>query len=132
MHYVDEGSGRPVVFVHGNPVWSFMFRNQIKALSPTNRCIAPDLLGFGLSDKPHDWSYLPAEHAAHLDAFLESLDLHDVTLVIGDWGGPIGISYALGHPDRIHSIVVSNTWMWSVSRQIKFRLFSGFTGGPIG
>lgn len=132
MHYVDEGSGRPIVFLHGNPVWSFMFRNQIKSLSLTNRCIAPDLLGFGLSDKPHDWNYLPAEHATIIDAFLESLDLLDVTLVIGDWGGPIGISYALKHPDRIRSIVASNTWMWSVSRQIKFRLFSSFTGGPIG
>lgn len=120
------------MFLHGNPVWSFMFRNQIKSLSLTNRCIAPDLLGFGLSDKPHDWNYLPAEHATIIDAFLEGLDLHDVTLVIGDWGGPIGISYALKHPDRIRSIVASNTWMWSVSRQIKFRLFSSFTGGPIG
>lgn len=132
MHYVDEGEGRPIVFVHGNPVWSFMFRNPVKALRASHRCIAPDLLGFGLSDKPHDWSYLPSEQAAMLEALLESLDLTDVVLVLGDWGGPIGISYALRHPDRVRGLVVSNTWMWSVRRQLKFRLFSAFVGGPIG
>lgn len=132
LHYVDEGSGRPVVFVHGNPTWSFMFRHQIKALAPTHRCIAPDLLGFGLSDKPHDWSYLPSEQAAKLEELLDSLDLHDMTLVVGDWGGPIGIAYALRHPERIRDLVVSNTWMWSVNHQLKFRLFSGYQGGPMG
>jgi haloalkane dehalogenase len=132
MHFVDEGAGRPIVFVHGNPAWSFMFRHQIKALAGTHRCIAPDHIGFGLSDKPHAWSYLPSEHAANLEALLESLDLHDLTLVIGDWGGPIGISYALRHPDRIRDILVSNTWMWSVRSQVKFRLFSAYMGGPLG
>lgn len=132
MSYVDEGQGRPFVFVHGNPAWSFMFRHQIQALSPAHRCIAPDLIGFGLSEKPHDWGYLPSEQAENLEALLESLDLHEVTMVVGDWGGPIGISYALRYPERIRDLVVSNTWMWSVSRQLKFRLFSGFMGGPIG
>jgi len=132
MHFVDEGTGRPVVFVHGNPAWSFMFRNQIKALAGSHRCIAPDHIGFGLSEKPHNWSYLPAEHAANLEALLEELDLQDITLVIGDWGGPIGIAYALCHPQRIRDVMVSNTWMWSVRSQLKFRLFSGYMGGPIG
>jgi len=132
MHYVDEGQGRPVVFVHGNPAWSFMFRNQIKALAGSYRCIAPDHIGFGLSEKPYDWSYLPAGHAENLEALLESLDLHDITLVLGDWGGPIGISYALRHPERIRDVMVSNSWMWSVRSQLKFRLFSGYMGGPIG
>jgi haloalkane dehalogenase len=132
MHFVDEGRGRPIVFVHGNPAWSFMFRNQIKALAGTHRCIAPDHLGFGLSDKPHDWSYLPSGHATNLEALLEDLDLQDITLVVGDWGGPIGISYALRHPERIRDLMVSNTWMWSVRSQLKFRLFSGYAGGPIG
>jgi len=92
LHYIDEGSGRPIVFVHGNPVWSFLYRNQIKALTSEHRCIAPDHIGFGLSDKPRDWTYLPAQHAANLEQLLEPMDLHDLTLVIGDWGGPIGIS----------------------------------------
>lgn len=132
IHYVDEGEGPPIVFVHGNPVWSFMFRNEIKSLSGIQRCIAPDLLGFGLSDKPRAWSYLPAEQASALESLLGTLDLRDVLLVLGDWGGPIGISYALSHPERIRGVVASNTWMWSVSHQLKFRLFSGFTGGAIG
>jgi haloalkane dehalogenase len=132
MHYVDEGSGAPVVFVHGNPSWSFQFRNQIKDLSGGYRCIAPDHIGFGLSDKPYDWNYLPKGHAEHLDAFLESLDLTGVTLVVEDWGGPIGLSYAIHHPERVRNLVISNTWLWSVRRQLYYQMFSGFVGGPIG
>ena len=112
LHYIDEGAGRPIVFVHGNPVWSFMYRNQIKALSADHRCIAPDHIGFGLSDKPREWTYLPSQHAANLEALLEPMDLHDLTLVVGDWGGPIGIAYALRHSERVRAVVASNTWMW--------------------
>jgi haloalkane dehalogenase len=90
MHYVDEGHGDPVVFVHGNPDWSFSYRKQIKALSGSHRCIAVDHIGFGLSDKPEHWSYLPKDHAQNFSEFMESLDLHNVTLVVNDWGGPIG------------------------------------------
>ena len=132
LHYVDEGSGAPIVFVHGNPSWSFEFRNLIKSLSPTFRCIAPDHLGFGLSDKPRDFSYLPSAHAENLERFLESLDLEDATLMVYDWGGPIGLSYAVNHPERIRNLVISNTWMWSVNHVLRFLLFSTVVGGPIG
>ena len=132
MHYVDEGSGEPIVFVHGNPAWSFEFRNVIKEFSSTNRCIAPDLIGFGLSDKPAGWSYLPKEQAKNLDLFLESLDLNAITLVVGDWGGPIGLSYALSHPEKIKNIVITNTWLWSVRSDWYYQAFSRFVGGPIG
>jgi pimeloyl-ACP methyl ester carboxylesterase len=132
MHYVDEGSGEPIVFVHGNPAWSFEFRNVIKEFSSTNRCIAPDLIGFGLSDKPAVWSYLPKEQAKNLDLFLESLDLNAITLVVGDWGGPIGLSYALSHPEKIKNIVITNTWLWSVRSDWYYQAFSRFVGGPIG
>jgi haloalkane dehalogenase len=132
MHYVDEGEGAPIVFVHGNPSWSFQFRNQIKGLSGTHRCIAPDHIGFGLSDKPFDWTYLPQGHAEHFEMFLESLDLKDITLVLEDWGGPIGLSYAIKHPNRVRNLVISNTWMWSVRRQLYYQFFSGFVGGPLG
>jgi len=132
IHYVDEGSGSPVVFVHGNPTWSFQFRNMIKILSKTNRCIAPDHIGFGLSDKPADWSYLPADHAANFEQFLESLDLKDITLVVGDWGGPIGLSYAINHSEKVKGIVIANTWLWSVRNDWYYQGFSKFTGGPIG
>jgi haloalkane dehalogenase len=132
MHYVDEGIGEPIVFVHGNPVWSFEFRNLIKEFSKTNRCIAPDLIGFGLSDKPAGWSYLPKEQAKNLDLFLESLHLDNITLVVGDWGGPIGLSYALSHPEKIKNIVITNTWLWSVRSDWYYQVFSRFAGGPAG
>jgi haloalkane dehalogenase len=132
MHYVDEGTGEPIVFVHGNPAWSFEFRNLIKEFSKKNRCIAPDLIGFGLSDKPAGWSYLPKEQAKNLDLFLESFDLNSITLVVGDWGGPIGLSYALSHPEKIKNIIITNTWLWSVRSDWYYQAFSRFVGGPIG
>jgi haloalkane dehalogenase len=132
LNYVDEGQGPPLVFVHGNPSWSFEFRHVIKQLSATRRCIAVDHLGFGLSDKPADFSYLPVDQAKNFSLFMESLDLHDVTLVVGDWGGPIGLSYALEHPERIRSLVITNTWLWSVKSDWYYQGFSGFMGGPIG
>jgi haloalkane dehalogenase len=132
IHYIDEGAGNPVIFIHGNPSWSFQFRNVIKGLSGTHRCIAPDHLGFGLSDKPPEWSYLPQDHAKNLELFLESLDLQNITLVVGDWGGPVGLSYAINHPERVGNIVITNTWLWSVRGDWYFQLFSKFMGGPIG
>jgi haloalkane dehalogenase len=132
IHYVDEGDGEPVIFIHGNPSWSFQFRNVIKGLSGTNRCIAPDHLGFGLSDKPPEWSYLPQDHAKNLELFLESLNLQNITLVVGDWGGPIGLSYAIRNPERVRNIVITNTWLWSVRGDWYFQVFSKFMGGPIG
>lgn len=132
MHYVDEGEGDPIVFVHGNPSWSFEFRNLIKELSKTNRCVAPDHIGFGLSDKPVRWSYLPVEHAKNFEQLMESLDLEKITLIVGDWGGPIGLSYAIAHPEKIRNLVVTNTWIWSVENDLYFQAFSGFMGGPLG
>jgi haloalkane dehalogenase len=132
MHYVDEGNGEPIVFVHGNAGWSFEFRRLIREFSRTNRCIAPDLIGFGLSDKPAGWSYLPEEHAKNLDLFLESLSPENITLVVGDWGGPVGLSYALGHPEKISNIVITNTWLWPVQSDWYYRAFSTLMGGPVG
>ncbi|MEI6293132.1 MAG: alpha/beta fold hydrolase [Methanomicrobiales archaeon] len=132
MHYVDEGTGDPIVFVHGNPAWSFEFRRLIRELSRTNRCIAPDLIGFGLSDKPAGWSYLPEEQAKNLDCFLESLSLEHITMVVGDWGGPIGLSYAINHPEKVKNLVITNTWLWSVRSDWYFQAFSKFMGGPLG
>jgi haloalkane dehalogenase len=132
MHYVDEGAGEPIVMVHGNPAWSFAYRNVIKSLYATNRCIAPDHIGFGLSDKPADWDYLPVHHAQNLEALLDSLNLTDITLVVNDWGGPTGLSYAIRHPERIKRLIILNTWMWSVANDKYYRNFSGFMGGPVG
>jgi haloalkane dehalogenase len=132
MRYVDEGSGTPLVMVHGNPSWSFEFRDLIKHFRPTHRCIAPDHIGFGLSDKPLDWSYLPQQHAENLDKLLESLDLHKITLMVSDWGGPLGLSYAIHHPERVENIIITNTWMWSVREDWYYQAFSGFMGGSVG
>jgi haloalkane dehalogenase len=132
MHYIDEGSGKPIVFIHGNPSWSFQFRNVIRKISQKYRCIAPDLIGFGLSDKPETWTYLPRDHAENLGRLLDSLELSEITLVVGDWGGPIGLSYAISHPDKVTNIVITNTWMWAVDQDLHFILFSIFVGGSIG
>jgi haloalkane dehalogenase len=113
IHYVDEGHGKPVVFVHGVPAWSYNFRLAIRRLSGSHRCVAVDHLGFGLSDKPRLWSYEPALMAQHLEDLIHDLDLRDVTLVVHDWGGPLGLSYALRHRANVDRLVILNSWMWS-------------------
>jgi haloalkane dehalogenase len=132
MHYVDEGEGEPIVMVHGNPTWSFLYRHLIKEFSSEHRCIAMDHFGFGLSDKPTGWSYLPEAQAQNLAALLDSLDLNEITLVVQDWGGPISLSYALDHPDKIKGLVILNTWMWPVNKDWYYLVFSKFTGGFLG
>jgi len=91
-----------------------------------------DHIGFGLSDKPPGWTYRPQDHARNLVALIEALDLKDITLVVQDWGGPIGLSYAINHPENVKRLVIMNTWMWPVNRDWYYIAFSGFTGGPIG
>lgn len=132
MHYIDEGQGAPIVFLHGNPGWSFEYRNAIKALSQSARCIAVDHIGFGLSDKPYEWDYLPKNHAANFEKLMDHLQLADITLVVNDWGGPIGLSYALSHPQLIKHLVILNTWMWSTKDDPYYRMYSAFMGGAIG
>jgi haloalkane dehalogenase len=131
MHYVDEGQGRPIVMVHGTPEWSFGYRYLIKGLSKNFRCIACDQIGFGLSDKPANWSYLPEDHAKNLTDLIGALDLKDITLIVHDYGGPIGLSYAVDHPENIHGLVLMNTWMWSLDNDPHFtgtKMFSGAAG----
>lgn len=132
MHYVDEGKGEPIVFVHGNPGWSYEYRKSIKELSKTNRCISADHIGFGLSDKPFDWNYLPKNHAENFEKFIKHLNLDKFVLVVNDWGGPIGLSYAVNNPDKIKHLIITNTWMWSAKNDTYYRMFSGFVGGIIG
>jgi haloalkane dehalogenase len=110
MHYVDEGAGSPILCVHGNPTWSFLYRNFVKGLSADHRVVAVDLVGFGLSEKPADpASYSIAGHVEDLSTLVESLDLRDLTLVVQDWGGPIGLGVAVRHPERIRALVIMNT-----------------------
>lgn len=132
LHYVDEGSGSPIVMVHGNPSWSFLYRKLIRRFRSGYRCIAIDHLGFGLSDKPEGWSYLPEDHARNLALFIDKLGLKNITLAVQDWGGPIGLSYAIAHPGNVSRIIIMNTWAWPVHRDPYYIIFSGIMGGPIG
>ena len=132
LHYVDEGQGRPLVFVHGTPDWSFAWRHLIKALSPRYRCIAPDSLGFGLSDKPQGYSYAPAEQAANLRRVIEHLGLRDISLLLHDFGGPFGPSYAIEKPANVKSLVLMNTWMWSLRGDPRHERFHRLLGGAMG
>lgn len=115
MHYVDEGSGSPVVLIHGTPSWSFLYRNVIRRLYGSHRVIAPDLIGFGLSEKPTEWSYMLSDHASNLRRLITGLDLHDVTLVVHDVGGPIGLSVLFEHPERFKRVVITNTFLWRLT-----------------
>jgi pimeloyl-ACP methyl ester carboxylesterase len=114
MQYIDEGprDGRPVVLVHGNPTWGFLYRDFIGPLTGAgHRVIVPDHLGFGRSDKPDQPElYRIPRHVARLDALLESLDLHGAVVVPQDWGGPIGLSWAVAHPDRVAGLFILNTY----------------------
>ena len=109
MHYVDEGSGEPIVMVHGNPTWSFYWRRLISALRSTHRVIAVDHLGCGRSDKPQDYDYCLVRHTSNLVELLDHLDLRHATLVVHDWGGAIGLGSLLHRPDRFDRIVIFNT-----------------------
>jgi cis-3-alkyl-4-acyloxetan-2-one decarboxylase len=109
MHYLDVGEGPPVVMVHGNPTWSFYYRELIRDLSRDHRCIVPDHIGCGMSDKPADWGYGIADHVDNLALLLQQLDLEDATLVVHDWGGAIGYAAALRHLGTFRRFVVFNT-----------------------
>ncbi len=132
MHYIDEGTGDPIVMVHGNPGWSFEFRTIIKELSKSNRCIAVDHIGFGLSDKPENFDYLPESHAGNFERFMDNLNLNNITLIFNDWGGPIALSYAIKHPEKIKRLTILNTWMWSVKGNSHFEKFSSMMGHGLG
>lgn len=124
-HYIDEGQGDPVVMVHGNPSWSFYYRNLATTLKKNYRVIVPDHIGCGLSDKPDASSYLFTlkERVDDLEALLDSLDIKkNITLVVHDWGGMIGMAYASRYPDRIARLVILNTGAFHLPATKKFPL----------
>ncbi len=136
LHYIDEGAGEPVVMLHGNPTWSFYYRHLIDGLRDSNRVIAPDHIGCGLSDKPDDsrYEYTLARRVEDLEALLEHLGLdRDLTLVLHDWGGIIGMTFAARHPERIARLVVSNTAAFHKPAGKSFpRALSVFRDSPAG
>ncbi|HEY2355597.1 MAG TPA: haloalkane dehalogenase [Gaiellaceae bacterium] len=115
MHYVDEGAGKPVLFLHGEPTWSFLWRHCIpRVVSAGRRAVAPDMIGFGRSDKPEDqgW-YTYDRHVALVTEFVRELDLRDIALVVHDWGGLIGLRFAVENADRVERLVILDTGVWS-------------------
>jgi haloalkane dehalogenase len=111
LHYVDEGSGPPILMVHGQPTWSYLYRKMIPPLVAAGyRCVAPDLMGFGLSDKPQNESaYTLRRHVELVTGLIEKLDLQSVIAVGQDWGGPISLRYAIDHRDNVRALVILNT-----------------------
>lgn len=108
-HYLDEGGGQPLLMVHGNPTWSFYWRNLVRAFRDQYRVVVPDHLGCGLSDKPQDYQYRLSNHIDNLVRLVEHLDLQQITLMVHDWGGAIGLGAALQFPHRIARLVLFNT-----------------------
>ncbi|MBX3437986.1 MAG: alpha/beta fold hydrolase [Planctomycetaceae bacterium] len=108
-HYLDEGKGPVLLFVHGNPTWSFAWRHMVNALSSQYRCVAVDHIGCGRSDKPQDYPYTLPQHVTNLSRFIASLDLREITLVGHDWGGCIGMGAAVAAPQRFARFVLCNT-----------------------
>jgi haloalkane dehalogenase len=132
IHYVDEGQGPAVLLLHGNPTWSYLYRNVIKELRAEFRLIAPDYPGFGMSKAPDGYRFTPQEQSEAVHELIQHLDLKEFILVVQDWGGPIGLNYAVRHRDNLRGIVVMNTWAWP-AKILPMKLFSLAMGGwPIG
>lgn len=110
MQYVDMGAGAPVLMLHGNPTWSIYYRNVVAALKSDYRCIVPDHIGMGYSDKPRNYPYTLRQRVDDLEALLDHLEVtQNITLIAHDWGGMIGMAYATRHPERISRFVLMNT-----------------------
>lgn len=120
MHYVDEGNGEPLVLVHGDPTWAYLYRDFIRSLSQGYRCVVPDHMGMGKSDVPKSpYPYRLQHHIDNFESLLSSLGLTDITLVLHDWGGPVGLGFAIRHAKLIKRLVLMNTWA-----------FAPWPGGP--
>lgn len=132
MHYVDEGAGDPLLFVHGTPTWSFEWRHVIRALSPQWRCVAPDLVGFGLSERPRGFAYTPEAHAAAIADFVDRINMPPFTLVVHDFGGPIALPLCLRRPERVTRLVIINSWMWSFAGDHEMEKNARLAGGALG
>ena len=136
MHFVEEGAGHPVLLLHGEPTWAFLYRKAIPALVEVARVVAPDYLGFGRSDKPtrvEDYSY--DFHYASIERLAAELDLRETTVVVQDWGGPIGLRLAVEHPERVARLVILNTGIGAgrapSPEWLRFRAFMRRVGNEI-
>jgi haloalkane dehalogenase len=132
IHYIREGNGPTLFFLHGNPTWSFLYRNIIMALRDEYECIAIDLPGFGLSQTPSQYAFTPAEHTQIVRQFLTQLNISNGCLIAHDWGGPIGLSAMFETENCLTRFCLGNTWGWPVNGIFHFEWFSRLMGGAIG
>ncbi len=131
LHYIDEGQGDTILFVHGTPSWSFDFRNIIKKLKQDYRCIAIDHIGFGLSDKPRHYDYATRNHSKTLEKFVQEKQLEHITLVVHDFGAVIGLNLAMQYPEKIKHLVILNAWLWSSKAEPDFIKLSRILKSPL-
>lgn len=129
IHYVDEGTGPPILLCHGNPTWSFLYRDIIVALRDRFRCVAPDYLGFGLSERPSGFGYQIDEHARVIGEFVDHLGLDRYLSMGQDWGGPISMAVAVERADRVRGVVLGNTWFWPADT-LAMKAFSRVMSSP--
>ncbi len=130
VHYIDEGSGPPLLLLNGNPSWSFGWRDVVLGLRHRFRCIAPDYPGFGLSRASDAYDFRPRSHSAVVEALVDRLGVTELTVFGYAWGGPIGLGLAGRRPELIRALVIGNTWAWPDDR-LRARLFSALMGGPL-
>ncbi len=121
LHYLDEGKGHPILMLHGNPTWSFYYRNLVNEFSKSHRIIVPDHIGCGFSDKPQHYEYTLKQHIDNLEKLVSFLKLKDFILVVHDWGGAIGFGLLERHPDLVNKIVILNTAAYT-SEVIAFQI----------
>lgn len=131
VHYIDEGSGPTLLFLHGNPTWSFLYRNIILELRDSFRCVALDYPGFGLSSASEAYDYTPPAHARAVAGLVAQLDLQKVTLMGQDWGGPIGLDVATRDPERFDGFIFGNTWAWPLNGIFHFEVFARIMGSSL-
>ena len=136
IHYIDEGKGEPILFLHGNPTSSYLWRNIIPHLTDKARCIAPDLIGMGKSDKP-DIEYRFFDHAKYVEGFIEKMKLKDITLVVHDWGSGLGFHYAMRNEDKIRGIAFMESILfplesWDMFPTESRKIFQSFRTPDVG
>jgi haloalkane dehalogenase len=132
VHYIDEGHGPTLLFFHGNPTSSFLYRDIVLRLRCRFRCVAFDYPGFGLSAARKGYDYKPSSHARVATELIDRLGIARFSLMVQDWGGPIGLAVAVQRPEAVRGVVIGNSWAWPVDGDPHFERFSKLMGGPLG
>lgn len=132
IHYVDEGKGDTLLLLHGNPSWSFLYRKIIAASKSDFRCVALDFPGYGMSGAAPGYRFTPKEHSELLEHFVDRLRLTDLTIMVQDWGGPIGLGFGGRRPELVRAFIIGNSFGWPLDDLARLRMFSWIMGGPVG